>query len=182
PPRRGPGRPPRRAPLASAPRPPAPPPLRRRGRSIRCEAQKASRRPRSLVTTEPSYGFGGPLLREFLRARRSDVVNHALPGCPEPQVVGPRLAETQRTIRATAALVRVAVVLPVVLPEADLADFERGASASRSGSGMWAAVRSGSWAGMGGSRLGGADDPTRQAGRRHATNTPLPPPDTPVPD
>src|ERR1700693_945517 len=64
------------------------------------------------------------LPRQLLRARWAHFADHAFLARSEPHVVGPRLAQTQRPVRAAAALVRFSVILPVVLPIADLADLE----------------------------------------------------------
>ena len=85
--------------------------------------------------------FGRPWLGQLLRAGRADVADHARLARPEPQVVGPRLAQTERPVRATAAPVRVAVILSIILPVADLADLEGGSLSERLASAARASER-----------------------------------------
>src|SRR5262245_57163301 len=73
-----------------------------------------------------STWYGLALLGQLLGTGWPDVGQHTLLARPEPQVVGPRLAQAEGSVGASAALVDIAVVLAIVLPEADLADLERG--------------------------------------------------------
>jgi hypothetical protein len=98
------------------------------------DAECGPRRAQRIVRRNPrrTRNLTGPLLLSFvafllgklIRTGRTHVLDHFHFARSKPQVVGSRLSQAERSVGTTAVFVRVAIVLPIVFPEADLANLE----------------------------------------------------------
>jgi hypothetical protein len=70
------------------------------------------------------YAIPSNAIGQLIWSRRANIADHTRLARSEPQVVGSRLGQGEQPIRATVVLISVAVILPIVLPEADFTDLE----------------------------------------------------------